>query len=165
MIPTWRWEHCWPAGKRFRSATVQSGMLYKIPVWSVTYVQQTELLGCHIAYGSRSLTCFWVTSLLGSRRVCCISCCRSQHKEAAKSFQRAVAAAPGDVRPLFRLGNALFAAHQIHDSQEAFQQALACASLPDDAALLPKIHVNLGISLEAGGQLQVACQHYRCDAI
>lgn len=86
---------------------------------------------------------------------------RSQHKEAAKSFQRAVAAAPGDVRPLFRLGNALFAAHQIHDSQEAFQQALACASLPDDAALLPKIHVNLGISLEAGGQLQVACQHYR----
>ncbi|KAL3158041.1 hypothetical protein ABBQ32_011650 [Trebouxia sp. C0010 RCD-2024] len=89
---------------------------------------------------------------------------RKHHKEAAKSFQHAVAAAPGDVRPLFRLGNALFASQQIHDSQEAFKQALACARLPDDATLLPKIRVNLGISLEAEGQLQVACQHYR-DAV
>lgn len=71
-------------------------------------------------------------------------------------------AAPEDARPLFRLGNALFATQQFHDSQVAFSQALSSASLPDDAALLPKIHVNLGISLEAGGQLELACQHYRC---
>lgn len=78
-----------------------------------------------------------------------------------KSFQHACAASPGDARPLFRLGNALFAAHQLPGSQEALGQALAAATLPDDAALLPKIHVNLGISLEAGGQLDTACQHYR----
>lgn len=71
-------------------------------------------------------------------------------------------AAPQDARPLFRLGNALFAIQQFHDSQEAFSQALSYASLPGDAALLPKIHVNLGISLEAEGQLELACQHYRC---
>ena len=69
--------------------------------------------------------------------------------------------APEDARPLFRLGNALFATQQFHDSQEAFSQALSFASLPEDAALLPKLHVNLGISLEAEGQLELACQHYR----
>lgn len=90
--------------------------------------------------------------------------CRRHHKEAVKSFQHAVVAAPEDARPLFRLGNALFATQQFHDSQVAFSQALSSASLPDDAALLPKIHVNLGISLEAGGQLELACQHYRCCA-
>lgn len=88
--------------------------------------------------------------------------CRKHHGEAAKSFQHAVSAAPGDARPLFRLGNALFAVQQIHQSQEAFFQALSSASLPDDAALLPKIHINLGISLEAEGKLESACQHYRC---
>lgn len=70
-------------------------------------------------------------------------------------------AAPEDARPLFRLGNALFAAQEFHDSQDAFGRALSSASLPEDAALLPKIHVNLGISLEAEGQLELACQHYR----
>ena len=89
-------------------------------------------------------------------------CCRRHHREAAESFQHAAVAAPEDARPLFRLGNALFATQQFHDSQVAFSQALSSASLPDDAALLPKIHVNLGISLEAGGQLELACQHYRC---
>ena len=88
--------------------------------------------------------------------------CRKHHKEAVASFQHAVVAAPEDARPLFRLGNALFAIQQFHDSQEAFSRALSFASLPEDAALLPKIHVNLGISLEAEGQLELACQHYRC---
>ncbi len=80
-----------------------------------------------------------------------------------KSFQHATAASPEDARPLFRLGNALFAAQQLSQSQEAFSQALTAANLSDDAALLPKIHVNLGISLEAEGQLEAACQHYRSD--
>ena len=96
------------------------------------------------------------------------SCRRKHHKEAVTSFQHAVVAAPGDARPLLRLGNALFAAQQFQDSQEAFGQALSSASLPEDAALLPKIHVNLGISLEAEGQLELACQHYRyrfCAAV
>ncbi|KAL0055211.1 hypothetical protein WJX82_008864 [Trebouxia sp. C0006] len=86
---------------------------------------------------------------------------RKLHEEAVKSFQHAAAAAPADARPLFRLGNALFAAHQLPQSQQAFSEALQAATLPDDAALLPKIHVNLGISLEADGQLDSACQHYR----
>ncbi len=90
-----------------------------------------------------------------------VTACRKLHAEAVKSFQRAAAAAPADARPLFRLGNALFAAHQLAQSQEAFSEALEAATLPDDAALLPKIHVNLGISLEADGQLVSACQHYR----
>ncbi|DBA76173.1 TPA: hypothetical protein ACH3X1_009904 [Trebouxia sp. C0004] len=89
---------------------------------------------------------------------------RKLHEEAVKSFQHAAAAMPADARPLFRLGNALFAAHQLAQSQEAFSEALEAATLPDDAALLPKIHVNLGISLEAAGQLDSACQHYR-DAL
>ena len=87
---------------------------------------------------------------------------RKHHEEAMKCFQHASVAAPGDARPLLRLGNALFALHQLPRSQEAFRQALTAISLPDDAALLPKIHVNLGISLEAAGHLQAACQHYRC---
>ncbi|KAL0035288.1 hypothetical protein WJX79_010558 [Trebouxia sp. C0005] len=86
---------------------------------------------------------------------------RKLHEEAVKSFQHAAAAAPGDARPLFRLGNALFAAHQLAQSQRTFSGALEAATLPDDAALLPKIHVNLGISLEADGRLDSACQHYR----
>ena len=87
--------------------------------------------------------------------------CRKHHEEAVKNFQHAVAAAPRSAHPLFRLGNALFATHQLQQSQEAFSQALCCASLPTDAALLPKIHLNLGISLEAEGKLEAACRHYR----
>ena len=90
-----------------------------------------------------------------------VTACRKLHEEAVKSFQHAAAAAPADARPLFRLGNALFAAHQLAQSQQAFRGALEAATLPEDAALLPKIHVNLGISLEADSQLESACQHYR----
>jgi len=93
-----------------------------------------------------------------------VTACRKLHEEAVKSFQHAAAAAPADARPLFRLGNALFAAHQLPHSQQAFSEALEAATLPDDAVLLPKIHVNLGISLEADGQLVSACQHYRSAA-
>ena len=88
--------------------------------------------------------------------------CRKHHAEAAKSFQRASTIAHDDAQPLFRLGNALFAAHQLPQSQNAFQQALTAASCPDDDALLPKVHVNWGISLEAANQLEAACQHYGC---
>lgn len=68
---------------------------------------------------------------------------------------------PEGARPLFKLGNALFAAGQLQDAQQAFICALAAAQLPGDAALLPKMHVNLGIALEASGQMSEACQHYR----
>jgi hypothetical protein len=33
--------------------------------------------------------------------------------------------------------------------------------LPGDARLLPKIHVNLGITQEADGRLLAACHNYR----
>ena len=87
--------------------------------------------------------------------------CRKQHTEAAKSFRQASLALPGDARPLFRLGTACFAAGLSTEAQQAFREALAVAELPADAALLPKVHVNLGIALEALGQMSEACQHYR----
>ena len=34
--------------------------------------------------------------------------------------------------------------------------------LPAEERLLPKVHVNLGITLEADGCLSAACDHYRC---
>lgn len=88
--------------------------------------------------------------------------CRQHHEEAIKSFQRAATAVPNDAKPWFRLGTALFAAGQLPESQHAFKHALAAAKEPKDDALLPKLHVNLGISIEASGQLQEACQQYRC---
>lgn len=33
--------------------------------------------------------------------------------------------------------------------------------LPAEERLLPKVHVNLGITLEADGCLLAACDHYR----
>ena len=33
--------------------------------------------------------------------------------------------------------------------------------LPAEERLLPKVHVNLGITLEADGCLSAACDHYR----
>lgn len=35
--------------------------------------------------------------------------------------------------------------------------------LPAEFRLLPKVHVNLGITLEAHGCLSAACNHYRCN--
>lgn len=78
-----------------------------------------------------------------------------------KSFKQASLALPGDARPLFRLGNACFAAGQLSEAQQAFSEALAAPKQPDDAVLLPKVHVNLGIALEASGEMSHACQHYR----
>jgi hypothetical protein len=37
------------------------------------------------------------------------------------------------------------------------------ARLPGDASLLPKVHINLGITLEGQGCLLEACSHYRCE--
>ena len=34
-------------------------------------------------------------------------------------------------------------------------------ALPKDARLLPKIHVNMGITLEGDGRLLAACDSYR----
>lgn len=34
--------------------------------------------------------------------------------------------------------------------------------LPGDERLVPKVHVNLGITLEADGRLLAACNHYQC---
>ena len=44
---------------------------------------------------------------------------------------------------------------------ELFSNALQLARLPEDAMLLPKVHVNLGIAMEAEGLLLGACEHYR----
>ena len=44
-------------------------------------------------------------------------------------------------------------------------RALDLARVPEDAALLPKVHVNMGITLEAEGMLISACEHYRWAAV
>ena len=44
-------------------------------------------------------------------------------------------------------------------------RALDLARMPEDAALLPKVHVNMGITLEAEGMLISACEHYRWAAV
>lgn len=73
-------------------------------------------------------------------------------------------AASEDARACFKQGNAYFAAGQLSEAQQAFGNALRSAQLPDDAALLPKVHVNLGIALEASNQMAAACKHYRWAA-
>lgn len=45
---------------------------------------------------------------------------------------------------------------------EAVSCAGQVAQLPADERLVPKVHVNLGITLEADGRLLAACNHYQC---
>lgn len=87
--------------------------------------------------------------------------CRRSYDQAVESFRRAIAILPEDPRAYFRMGNALFALERYPDARAAFSKALALSRLPGDAALVPKIHVNLGITLEAEGMLISACDHYR----
>ena len=51
------------------------------------------------------------------------------------------------------------------EARAAFVRALDLARMPEDAALLPKVHVNMGITLEAEGMLISACEHYRWAAV
>ncbi|KAG9140269.1 hypothetical protein Leryth_014706 [Lithospermum erythrorhizon] len=88
-------------------------------------------------------------------------------KEALVSFERACELQPSDVRAHFRAGNCYYVIGKNNEGKEKFLQALAEAEVGGNqwAYLLPQIHVNLGIALEAEGMLLSACEHYREAAI
>lgn len=88
-------------------------------------------------------------------------------KESLVSFKRACELQPVDVRPHFRAGNCLYALGKFREAKEEFQLALEAAETGGNqwAYLLPQIHVNLGITLEAEGMVLSACEHYREAAI
>ncbi|XP_024517538.1 uncharacterized TPR repeat-containing protein At1g05150 [Selaginella moellendorffii] len=87
--------------------------------------------------------------------------------EALARFKRAIELRPTDVRPYFRSGNSLCSTARFHDAVESYSLALEAAHSngPLWCALLPQIHVNLGIALEGQGMLLGACEHYREAAI
>lgn len=89
-------------------------------------------------------------------------------KEALVSFKRACELQPVDVRPHFRAGNCLYGIGRPSEAKEEFTLALEAAETGGGnqwVYLLPQIHVNLGIALEAEGMVLNACEHYREAAI
>ncbi|XP_021759860.1 uncharacterized TPR repeat-containing protein At1g05150-like [Chenopodium quinoa] len=88
-------------------------------------------------------------------------------KDGLVSFKRACELQPVDVRPHFRAGNCSYALGKFGEAKEEFQLALEAAETGGNqwAYLLPQIHVNLGITLEAEGMVLSACEHYREAAI
>eukprot|EP00252_Welwitschia_mirabilis_P015609 TRINITY_DN3445_c0_g1_i1.p1 TRINITY_DN3445_c0_g1~~TRINITY_DN3445_c0_g1_i1.p1 ORF type:complete len:855 (+),score=209.89 TRINITY_DN3445_c0_g1_i1:211-2775(+) len=88
-------------------------------------------------------------------------------KEALVSFRRATELKPTDVRPHFRMGNALYALGRFQEAKDAYTLALDAAEINGSqwSYLLPQIHVNLGIAFEGAGMLLSACEHYREAAI
>ncbi|KAJ7209968.1 hypothetical protein O6H91_Y479700 [Diphasiastrum complanatum] len=85
------------------------------------------------------------------------------YEEALISFKKARELKPLDVRPHFRAGNALYSMGKYAEARNAFEHALDAerSSSPRFASLLPQIHINLGVTMEADGMLLCACDHYR----
>ncbi|GMH16688.1 hypothetical protein Nepgr_018529 [Nepenthes gracilis] len=88
-------------------------------------------------------------------------------KDALVSFKRACELLPLDVRPHFRAGNCLYVLGRYDEAKKEFQLAVEAAETGENqwVYLLPQIHVNLGIVLEAQGMVLSACEHYREAAI
>ncbi|KAK6939394.1 hypothetical protein RJ641_028925 [Dillenia turbinata] len=88
-------------------------------------------------------------------------------KEVLVSFKRACELQPVDVRPHLRAGNCLYALGRHSEAKGEFTLALEAAENGGNqwGYLLPQIHVNLGIALEAEGMVINACEHYREAAI
>lgn len=94
----------------------------------------------------------------------------SEHRlfrDALSSFRRACELQPTDVRPHFRAGNCLYALGRHSEAKEEYLLALEAAEAggSQSADILPQIHVNLGIAMEAEGMVLGACEHYREAAI
>ncbi|KAK6926861.1 Tetratricopeptide repeat [Dillenia turbinata] len=79
-------------------------------------------------------------------------------KEALVSFKIACELQPVDVRPHFRAGNCLYALGKHSEAKGEFTLALEAAKNGSNQwdYLLPQIHVNLGIALEAEGEYKAA---------
>jgi tetratricopeptide (TPR) repeat protein len=94
----------------------------------------------------------------------------SEHRlfrDALASFRRACELQPTDVRPHFRAGNCLYGLGRYAEAKEEYLLALEAAEAggSQSADILPQIHVNLGIAMEAEGMVLGACEHYREAAI
>ncbi|EIE19554.1 hypothetical protein COCSUDRAFT_67698 [Coccomyxa subellipsoidea C-169] len=111
-----------------------------------------------------------------------------RHDEAIPCYEAALSQQPSNAKAWFRLGISLFAVSRFLDAEQAYLRAMQARSLllimaecmqevamamirrllrgvevtmPKDARLMPKIHVNLGITLEGDGRLLAACDAYR----
>ncbi|XP_062210684.1 uncharacterized TPR repeat-containing protein At2g32450-like [Phragmites australis] len=94
----------------------------------------------------------------------------SEHRlfrDALASFRRACELQPTDVRPHFRAGNCLYTLGRHAEAKEEYLLSLEAAEAggSQSADILPQIHVNLGIAMEAEGMVLGACEHYREAAI
>ncbi|XP_020575732.1 uncharacterized TPR repeat-containing protein At2g32450-like [Phalaenopsis equestris] len=87
--------------------------------------------------------------------------------QALESFRRALELRPMDARPLFRMGNTLWSLGRIKEAKDSILAALELAESDSFqwSGLLPQIHVNLGIVMEAEGLVINASEHYREAAI
>ncbi|CAI5997739.1 unnamed protein product [Closterium sp. NIES-64] len=84
-------------------------------------------------------------------------------EEAKPSFMRVVEIEPQNVRAYFLLGNAYYSMGQLAQARDAYSQSLEAGKADPEAhaTILPQVHVNLGIAMEAEGLLMNACDHYR----
>ncbi|MCO5601841.1 hypothetical protein L7F22_055966 [Adiantum nelumboides] len=87
--------------------------------------------------------------------------------ESLSSFKKASDIKPTDARPHFRLGNTLYFLGRHSEARDCYISALDCAEISPNQLnyLLPHIHVNLGVGLEADGMLLSASEHYKEAAI
>ncbi|CAL9059104.1 unnamed protein product [Musa banksii] len=88
-------------------------------------------------------------------------------RESLISFRRSCELQPTDARSHFRTGNSLYAIGRHAEAKEEFLLALEAAEAggAQSSDILPQIHVNLGIAMEAEGMILGACEHYREAAI
>lgn len=89
------------------------------------------------------------------------------YTEALSSFKKASEVKPTDARPHFCLGNTLYFLGQHAEARDCYTSALDSAEISQNQwnYLLPHIHVNLGVALEADGMLLCASEHYKEAAI
>ncbi|KAG0488032.1 hypothetical protein HPP92_006843 [Vanilla planifolia] len=92
---------------------------------------------------------------------------RRLFSEALESFSRSSELRPLDVRPRYRMGNTLWSLGRLKEAKDSLFAALHLAEADSLQwpALLPQIHVNLGIVMESEGLVINACEHYREAAI
>lgn len=86
---------------------------------------------------------------------------KQRYHEALMSFKASVAVQPNDPLAHFRIGNACFALRRYSEARLGYARALKQCKHGEDDALMPKVHVNMGITQEAEGLLMAACDHYK----
>ncbi|GBG61482.1 hypothetical protein CBR_g21825 [Chara braunii] len=92
---------------------------------------------------------------------------RSKFREALVSFTKAAQLKPTNVKAHFRCGNVLYRMKNYGKARESYEKGIEVgkANPMIYTSVMPQLHVNLGITLEAEGMLLCACDHYREAAI